>query len=233
MRLSIIIPFYDEAPNVEPVVSEVRGSLPNAEIIAVDDGSRDGTFEALSQQKGIEVHRLPRHLGQSAAVYAGLRRATGDVCVILDGDGQSSVADIEGLLPHFPAYDFVNGVRVERRDSAARIVASRVANGIRNLFTRDGMHDTGCTPKALKRECVDHLVPFDGLHRFIPALLLAAGFKGLEVPVSHRERLHGRTKYTSASRALRGAWDLLGVSWLLRRRLDPREIEPEAPPTRD
>jgi len=224
MRISIVIPFYNEEKNVVPVLSEVAQHHPDAEIVAVDDGSRDQTFARIAAEPGVRAHRLREHLGQSAAVYAGLVLATGDVCVILDGDGQSSIADIKALLAHFPKYDFVNGQRLHRRDTPGRILGSRLANRVRNLFTGDGMHDTGCTPKAIKRECVEHLVPFDGLHRFIPALLTGAGFRGIEVPVAHHARLHGRTHYASWPRALSGAWDLVGVRWWMARRIDVRAM---------
>jgi dolichol-phosphate mannosyltransferase len=143
----------------------------------------------------------------------------------MDGDGLCSVEDITRLVEHFPRYDFVNGRRIERMDSRSRRFASRIANGLRSLVLGDGMQDTGGTPKAMKRECVAYLVPFDGMHRFIPAMLRRAGFKLLEIPVSHRERKHGRSKYGNWERGLRGAWDLVGVSWLLRRRFTPGELE--------
>lgn len=228
-KISIIVPFFDEEQNVGPVVSEIRSAYPDAELICVDDGSRDRTFDCLAQQSGVRVHRLPRHLGQSAAIYAGLKLATGDVCVLLDGDGQSDVGDIKALLRYFPEYDLVNGCRAGRQDAGSRIVASRVANLLRNAWIGDGMRDTGGTPKAMKRECVDHLVPFDGLHRFIPALLRQAGFRIIEVPVAHRRRLFGVTKYTNWGRALRGAWDLIGVRWLLSRKFGARDLD--LPPT--
>jgi len=227
VKLSIVIPFYNEEENVEPVLSEIRRLYPEAQVIAVDDCSTDGTYTVLHSQPNIQVERLPLHLGQSAAIYRGLSLATGEVCVLMDGDGQTSASDISLLLEHFPDYDFVNGYRVRRSDKPSRVIASRVANFVRNLFTRDGMRDTGGTPKAMKRECVRHLVPFDGLHRFIPAMLRSAGFRVLEVPVSHRERMHGHTKYSNAGRAFRGAWDLLGVVWLLGRKLDVRKLEVE------
>jgi dolichol-phosphate mannosyltransferase len=226
MKLSIVVPFYNEESNVGPVLTELRQFHPDAEIIGVDDRSTDGTYEALMRQEGIRVHRLARHLGQSAATYAGLARTTGDVCVLMDGDGQSNAADIKVLLEYIPEYDLVNGSRtLGRSDSASRRIVSRVANSIRILFTRDGMRDTGGTPKIMKRECVEHLVPFDGLHRFIPALLIQAGFRAIEVPVSHRARLHGVSKHGNVGRALRGACDLIGVRWLLSRRLDASALD--------
>jgi dolichol-phosphate mannosyltransferase len=233
VKLSIVIPFYNEEQNVAPVLNEVRRFYPQAQLIAVDDCSADGTYRAIAAQPGVQADRLARHMGQSAAIYRGLTQAHGDVCVILDGDGQSNPADIKLLLEHFPAYDFVNGDRVNRSDSLNRVLASRIANTIRNFFTRDGMRDTGGTPKAMKQECVAHLVPFDGFHRYIPALLHNAGFRLLEVPVSHRERMYGLTKYTNMGRAVRGIRDLFGVRWLLRRQISAKAPAREcyAPPS--
>jgi dolichol-phosphate mannosyltransferase len=225
MVISIVVPFHNEEMNVRPVLDEIRRCQPDAEIVAVDDCSSDGTERALADERGIKVLRLPRQLGQSAAIYAGLLHSTGDICVLMDGDGQCSAEDIKRLIEHFPRYDFVNGNRIERMDSRWRQFASRFANGLRNLVLRDGMQDSCGTPKAMKRECVEHLVLFDGLHRFIPVLLQRAGFKMLEIPVSHRRRLQGRSHYSSWGRGLRGGWDLIGVSWLLARKLDPRDID--------
>jgi len=222
--LSIIVPFYNEVENVDPVLNEIKRFHPEAELVAVDDCSSDGTDRVLAKQSDVRAFRLPRHLGQSAAVYRGLVEANGTICVLMDGDGQSNPADIKVLLEKFPEYDFVNGNRVRRSDDLGKVLTSRIGNAIRNFFTRDGIHDTGGTPKAMKRECVSHLVPFNGMHRFIPALLKNAGFRILEVPVTHRERIHGHTKYTNVGRAFRGAFDLIGVSWLLRRRLPLRDL---------
>jgi dolichol-phosphate mannosyltransferase len=220
MRISIIVPFFNEADNVVPVLSEVRLYHPEAEIIAVDDGSTDSTFERICAAEGVKALRLPHNRGQSAAIHHGLSEATGDVCVLIDGDGQSSVPDIKHLLDYMPAYDLVNGCRAQcREDPWARVLASRVANLIRNAITRDGMRDTCGTPKAIKRECVAELPLFDGLHRFIPALVMASGYRAIEVPVSHRRRLHGVSKHTNWRRALRGMADLVRVrGWVVRKR---------------
>ena len=190
MKLSVVIPFFDEETNVGPVLRELRRIHPEAEIIAVDDGSGDGTYEVLSalrDEAGLVVHRLPRHLGQSAAIYAGLCRAQGDYVVLMDGDGQSDPSDIKRLLAELPAHDLVNGRREVRSDTAARRVASRVANAVRAGWLRDGMRDTCGTPKAMKRECVEHLVPFDGMHRYIPAQLAAAGFGCQQLRLHQRD----------------------------------------------
>ncbi|MFP6639533.1 MAG: glycosyltransferase, partial [Myxococcota bacterium] len=200
MNLSIIIPFHNEEEDAEAVIGEVLELHPDAEIVAVDDGSTDNTPAVLSQIRGIKVITLPQCIGQSGALYRGLMEARGDILVLMDGDGQSSTPDIERLLKYIPEYDFVNGLRAGRRDSLARRLSSGFANSIRSRFLGDGMRDTGGSPKIMKKICVDHLVAVDGMHRFIPAMLAAAGFRSIEVPVQHRERRHGTTKYTNFQR---------------------------------
>jgi dolichol-phosphate mannosyltransferase len=219
-KLSIVVPFRDEEPNVGPVLAEIRRCQPGAEIIAVDDGSSDGTATALADHPGVIVLRLAQPMGQSAALYAGLRRASGDVLAILDGDGQSNVGDIKPLLEQLSESDLVIGRRVVRQDDAARRAASWIANGLRRLILKDGVHDTGGTPKVMKRACLEAIVPFDGFHRFLPALVSAAGLRVREVPVAHNERLHGRSKYSNVTRGLRGIVDLAGAAWLRGRRID-------------
>ena len=216
---SIIIPFYNEEECAASVLEEIVRLYPGAEIIAVDDGSSDHTWECITSCPGVTGLRAPVNRGQSSAMFAGLRHATRPVCVLLDGDGQNDPSDIPKLLDLLASCDFACGVRVKRRDTAARRYASRIANAIRRAFIHDGVTDTGCSLKAMKRECVDHLVPFNGMHRYIPALLLQAGFAFAEIPVNHRPRHSGQSKYTNWNRALRGIYDLVGVSWLLRRKV--------------
>ncbi|MBC8128192.1 MAG: glycosyltransferase family 2 protein [Gloeobacteraceae cyanobacterium ES-bin-144] len=216
---SIIIPFYNEEECARSVLDEIVALYPNAEIIAVDDGSSDRTWQSITACKGVACLRAPVNRGQSSAMFAGLRHATRPVCVLLDGDGQNDPADIPKLLELLSTRDFACGIRVKRKDTAARRYASKIANAIRRAFIHDGVTDTGCSLKAMKRECVEHLVPFNGMHRYIPALLLQAGYTFAEVPVNHRSRHSGQSKYTNWNRALRGIYDLIGVSWLLSRKV--------------
>ena len=220
MRISIIIPFCNEEENAEGVIKELQSTHPSAEIIAVDDGSRDQTPAVLARQSGIRVITLPLRSGQSAALYRGLMEASGDVLVLIDGDGQTSIPDIHKLVDCLPEYDFVNGCRTTRMDSPSRRWASGVANMIRQGILHDGSRDTGGSPKVLKRECLPYLAPLDGMHRFIPALLTHAGFRTLEVPVLHRPRTAGRNKYGLWKRAVQGTLDLIGMRWFLGRRFD-------------
>jgi dolichol-phosphate mannosyltransferase len=217
--LSIVIPFFNEEENVAELLGEIRAACPAAEIVAVDDGSTDRTREFLRREAGVTIIAFDRNLGQSAALFAGLQYATGEICVMLDGDGQNDPADIPALVEALAHADVACGYRRKRQDMWSRRVASRIANRIRRVFLHDGIRDTGCSLKAIHREHVRYLVPFNGLHRFMPALLKNAGLSIVEVPVNHRPRLRGQSKYTIGGRALRGLKDLVGVSWLLQRQI--------------
>lgn len=217
--LSIVIPFFNEEENVAELLGEVRRACPDAEIVAVDDGSSDGTQAQIRAVPDVLLVALGRNLGQSAAIYVGLQQATGELCVMLDGDGQNDPADIPLLVAASSSADLVCGYRRNRRDTWNRRAASRIANAIRRWFLHDGIRDTGCSLKAMRREHVRFLIPFNGLHRFIPALLKNAGLTLAEVPVNHRPRLRGVSKYTIGGRALRGLRDLFGVRWVLTRQL--------------
>jgi len=222
MDFSIVIPFYNEAENVREVLGEVLRTNPQAEVVAVDDGSSDGTWEGMQEFAGrVVLLRATANRGQSAAIYAGMARCTRGLVGLMDGDGQNDPAEFPRLRAALVdgGVDFVCGYRAERKDTASRRIASRFANSIRRLFLRDGVRDTGCSLKMMRRECVAHLVPFNGMHRYIPALLLAAGYRFAEIPVNHRGRLAGSSKYSNWERALRGIYDLFGVSWLLKRKV--------------
>ena len=221
--LSIVVPFYNEADCVPSVLDELLALDLDAEVIAVDDGSGDATWDLIRRAAGrhprLRGLRLTRNLGQSAAVYAGLRTARGRYCATMDGDGQNDPADFTAMLPHLAAADVVVGYRATRRDTLSRRLASRVANRIRRLFLTDGVRDTGCSMKIFPRQAVELLVPFNGLHRYLPAIFTRAGLTITEVPVHHRPRLEGSSKYTNWERALRGIHDLVGVGWLVRRKI--------------
>ncbi len=228
METSIIIPFYDEEENVESVLEETRRTNPQAEIIAVNDGSNDGTEALIRKRADVRLISFGCHLGQSAAIYAGLKSARGEVCVMMDGDGQSDPADIRNLVANLENADLVCGYRQKRHDVWSRRAASRIANAIRRAVLHDHIHDTGCTLKAMRKADVRHLVPFNGLHRYIPVLLNKAGARIVEVPVNHRSRAHGKSKYKLAERAWRGIYDLIGVRWLMARRISwPKSVENE------
>ena len=218
---SVVIPFYNEEECVRTVLEEVKACQPNAEIIAVDDGSKDGTWAAICSLPKIHGLRLTENRGQSAAMVAGMRAAISDVIVLMDGDGQNDPADIEKLVETLQqgSWDVVCGQRVKRRDTWSRRMASKAANAIRRSILNDGISDTGCSLKAFRREHVELLVPFNGLHRYLPAIFKHAGLRITEMPVNHRARTMGVSKYTNWNRALRGIYDLFGVRWLLNRKV--------------
>lgn len=217
MKVSIIIPFYNEEETVASVLEEARRTNPEAEIVAVNDGSSDRTETIIRQHPDIRLISHGGRLGQSAALYTGLNAAQGEICVMMDGDGQSDPADIPNLVSQLDRADLVCGYRRVRQDTWSRRVASRLANSIRRMVLHDGVRDTGCTLKAMKKTDMRLLLPFNGLHRFIPVLFNHAGLRIVEVPVNHRPRKGGKTKYSNLERALRGFYDLIGVRWLLAR----------------
>ncbi len=219
LSLSVVIPFFNEAELVSDVLREIRSILPTAEIIAVDDGSTDGTGKIISALNDICLIVLQKNCGQSAAMYAGLRAAKGELIAMMDGDGQNDPAEIPKLVEAMSSADVVFGVRKNRQDTKSRLIASQIANAIRRLALGDNATDTGCSLKVIRREHVALLVPFNGLHRYLPAFLQRAGLKSVEVPVNHRSRKAGVSKYTIKGRALRGIYDLIGVRWLLSRRI--------------
>jgi dolichol-phosphate mannosyltransferase len=224
-RLSIIVPFFNEEESASWVLAEVRELFPQAEIVAVDDGSTDGTWRILREVGGLRCRRLATHRGQSAALWVGLAASTREVCVTMDGDGQNDPAGIANLVAALGRADVACGYRNERRDTLSKRVASRVANTIRRAVLRDGVRDTGCSLKAFPRTAIEALVPFDGMHRYLPAFFRHAGLSVVEVPVEHRARQFGESKYNNLGRGLRGLYDLVGMRWLLRRRIRFPHIE--------
>lgn len=216
-NLSVVVPFYNEGELVVEVLNELRSALPDAEIIAVDDGSSDGTADRIKSIPGVRLIPLQRNCGQSAAIYEGLHAAGGDIVAMMDGDGQNDPADILKLVEAMSHADVVYGVRKNRQDTVARLISSRIANAIRRFALGDKASDTGCTLKVIRREHIKYLIPFNGLHRYLPALFERAGLSFSEVPVNHRARKAGSSKYTINGRALRGIFDLIGVRWLMSR----------------
>jgi dolichol-phosphate mannosyltransferase len=221
--VSVIVPLFNEEENVPILQSELRAALSGLdhEIVFVDDGSVDRTVEQIETAPNIRVIRFEKNTGQSAAIYAGLQAARGATAVLIDGDLQNDPGDIPRLLAEIGrGADVVCGYRVKRKDTVLRRLTSRIANAVRSRFTKDGVRDTGCTLKAMRRECVSSLVPFKGMHRFIPALIKGAGYRLVEIPVNHRPRRFGESKYGLGNRALRATIDMFGVRWLLARRLN-------------
>ena len=227
-QLSVVVPVFNEQDNVEPLVDEIVAALRTVipfEIVYVDDSSRDGTLEKLQQLKSrVPELRVIRHVtqsGQSTAVRNGVKAARGEWIATLDGDGQNDPADIPKLLAERArAADHVKlfaGWRVQRQDSGSKRWASTVANAIRSRMLHDATPDTGCGIKLFEREAFLDLPHFNHMHRYLPALMQRAGWKTLSVPVNHRARSTGVSKYNNFNRALVGIADLRGVAWLIRR----------------
>ena len=226
-ELSIVVPFYNEEENAAPVLRELRACVPDAEIVAVDDGSKDGTYQAMCSVPGVVALKAGANRGQSAAVYAGLYAATGLFIGTMDGDGQNDPADFPKMLEILRTgrCDVVYGRRAKRKDTWSKRAASKIANRIRRLFLVDGVHDAGCGIKMFLREAVQFLVPFNGMHRYMAAIFTKAGLRIEEMPVNHRPRAQGKSKYTNFDRALRGIYDLIGVAWLLKRKVHYPSVE--------
>jgi len=221
--VSVIVPLFNEEENVSILQSELNTALGEIdhEIIFVDDGSLDRTVERIVTAPNVRVIRFEKNTGQSAAIYAGLEAARGATAVLIDGDLQNDSADIPRLLAEINrGADLVCGYRAQRKDTLVKRLTSRIANFVRSRFTKDGVRDTGCTLKAMRCECANELVPFKGMHRFIPALVKAAGYRLVEIPVNHRPRRFGQSNYGLGNRALRATIDMFGVRWLLSGRLD-------------
>ena len=237
VSLSVVVPVKDEAGNVAPLANEIAAALKaerNYEIIFVDDGSNDATAaELLALRPALPLRVLAheRNLGQSRALRTGVRAARGELIVTLDGDGQNDPADIPKLLAVFraeaanPGFAMVAGERVKRRDTWQKRFASRLANRLRRFLLGDNASDTGCGLKVFKREAFLVLPYFDHMHRYLITLMLREGYQLRFVPVSHRPRGTGRSKYGVLDRALVGVRDLLGVMWLKRRFRGPAETK--------
>lgn len=232
LTLSVIIPMHNEAENVRPLVdrlSSVLGRWPGgAEILFVDDGSTDRTLGLLKQAQescpAIRIVRFKQNRGQTAAMAVGFRLAQGDVVVTLDGDLQNDPADIPRLVESLKDWDAVCGVRLRRKDGPWKRFSSRIANGFRNWATQDDIVDTGCTLKAFRRECLENLELYQGMHRFLPTLLRMRGFRVTQVPVSHHPRVAGKTKYGTWGRLVKGLADVWAVRWMKMNRLDYESV---------
>jgi dolichol-phosphate mannosyltransferase len=229
MELSIVIPVRNEAPNVAPLVAEIRAALDGRidyEIVYVDDGSADGTVAAIDQARaGFPALRGVRHrarAGQSAAIRSGVKAAAAPWIATLDGDGQNDPADIPRLWAMAreapdAQHLLIAGRRAKRRDSAVKRLSSRIANGVRARMLGDDTPDTGCGLKLFSRALYLDLPFFDHQHRFLPALALREGGRVISVPVNHRPRERGTSNYGTLDRLWVGIVDLGGVMWLKRR----------------
>jgi len=226
-EISVVVPVHDEEGAAAPLAREIAAAFAGrpVEIIFVDDASRDATRARLTALKseiaGLRVLAHAANAGQSRAVRTGVLAARAPVVVTLDGDGQNDPADAPMLVRRLAdggeRLGLVGGRRAKRQDSAAKRLASRLGNGVRKRLLHDEADDTGCGLKAFRREAFLRLPYFDHMHRYLPALMQRAGWKTVSVPVNHRHRTAGVSKYTNLGRALVGIRDLRGVAWLIAR----------------
>lgn len=228
--ISVIVPVMNEEGNIASLVSEIVSAstrAPITEIIYIDDGSSDNTYGVLKslapQFPTLRVLQHDRRCGQSTALLTGIRAATNEIIVTLDGDGQNDPADIPLVYDLYKSETIdgtkimVTGRRKKRQDSFGRRIASRFANRLRAYLLKDKTADTGCSLKMFPRTNYMNLPFFNHMHRFLPALMVRDGVKLAHVDVSHRARLTGVSKYTNFNRAIVGISDLAGVMWLQRR----------------
>jgi glycosyltransferase involved in cell wall biosynthesis len=226
-EISAVIPVFNEVESLPGLLDELglafRATGRSYELILVDDGSSDGSGTWIEDRAGkdpcVRGILLERNVGQSGALAAGLRHARGDIVVTLDADGQNDPSSIPALLAALEHADVVSGVRTPRADSWSRRVSSRVANAVRRAAIGDTISDVGCSLKAYRREALEGIPLFVGAHRFLPALCQFRGARVAEVPVRHRPRRHGVSKYGVGNRLFRGIRDLFGVRWLKARML--------------
>jgi glycosyltransferase involved in cell wall biosynthesis len=231
--VSLVIPVYNERENLAPLLEEIRHAMESRryEVVAVNDGSTDGSLGELKtlKQRFPELHvvSFEANAGQSAAFVAGFRAARGGVVVTLDADGQNDPADVPALLDALSrsGATAVAGFRATRADTAWKRLQSRIANGVRNRLNRETIRDTGCSLKAFRAEALEQLPQFSGMHRFLPTLVKMHGGTVIEVPVGHRPRRGGTTKYGMWNRVFRSLADALAVRWMQRRLLRYRVTE--------
>lgn len=232
-EIAIVVPLYNEAENVRPLVEELcrvfARETRSWEIVLVDDASKDATWqEILNQQTANPRVRGLRHQenrGQSAAVWTGICGSQAPLLCTLDGDLQNDPAELPHMLGLLTEVDFVCGHRTHRQDSWVRKVSSRVARAARKAALKADFADTGCALRAFRRECLQGLFCFNGLHRFLPILVAGGGFRCREVPVNHRPRVAGVSKYGVWNRLGRGIHDLVGVAWFQRRRIAHVQVQ--------
>jgi len=233
IEISVVVPAYNEEDSLPVLHREIAEALDGAgvpfETIFVDDGSSDRTPEVLAELAAadprVRVLLQTPNRGQSAALASGWEAARAPVVVTLDADLQNDPADIPRLLERLGEFDVVCGVRTDRKDTWVRRISSKIANAVRNRVTGDSVTDVGCTLRACRIEYLRLVPVWNGMHRFLPALLEMAGARVTEIPVRHRARRFGTPKYGIHNRLWRGIADLFGVRWLQRRWVGDRRVE--------
>jgi dolichol-phosphate mannosyltransferase len=227
MEYSIVIPLKDEEKNISPLIHEIEEVMlalhKPFELILINDASLDGTLLELQKfqttKSYLRVMNLKKTSGQSGALLAGFKAARAPIIITMDGDLQNDPKDIPQLLNELQYCDMVCGIRKNRKDTLIKKWTSKLGRAARQLLLQDGIKDTGCSLKVYKKNCLECLPQFNGMHRFFPALFQIAGFKVKQVEVNHRERSSGKTKYSFRNRSLNTFFDLLAVRWLKNRRI--------------
>lgn len=227
VEISVVVPVFNEEENLPVLIPKLVEVLNNLgykyEMIFVDDGSYDESRAILKRMKSqypmLRIIGLKENRGLSTALIAGIKEAKGDRIVTLDSDLQNDPEDIPRLLGYLDQYDMATGWREKREDPWLKRVSSKVANRIRNLITKEEVKDSACTLRAFKKKCFRDIPIFNGMHRFLPTLFKMNGLKVIEVPVSHHPRRFGKSKYNIRNRAFKSFCDLMGVSWLKKRRI--------------
>ena len=228
-EISIVVPVYNEADNILPLAQEVADAMSRQarsyELLFVDDASTDETWpriqEAQRRDRRVRGLKHRQNSGQSAALWTGLQNSSSPIVATLDGDLQNDPADLPRLLAELEKVDFVSGKRLSRQDTFVRRASSKIARWARRLILKVDFADTGCAMRAFKRSALEGVFPFNGLHRFLPILVHGNGATTLEVPVNHRRRVAGVSKYGVWNRLGRGIYDLIALGWYQKRRLRP------------
>jgi dolichol-phosphate mannosyltransferase len=228
-EISIIVPVFNEDDNILPLAREtltaMQGLRVPSELVFVDDASTDGTWQRIQEARRLDPRirglRHAHNAGQSAALWTGIQATTSPLLATLDGDLQNDPADLPRLIAELDRFDFVSGMRLNRQDTWVRRVSSRIARWARKAALQADCCDTGCAIRAFKRTALQGIFPFNGLHRFLPILVQGSGAKTLEVPVNHRPRLAGISKYGVWNRLGRGLYDLMAIAWYQKRRVRP------------
>jgi glycosyltransferase involved in cell wall biosynthesis len=227
VEISVVVPVYNEEANLPilvPKLVEVFKSLGSVyEMIFVDDGSSDGSRRLLKEMSSrvppLRLVALKQNRGLSTALLAGMREARGKIIVTLDSDLQNDPEDIPRLLGYLDRYDMATGWRQKREDPWLKRIASRIGNSVRNRLSGESINDSACTLRVFKRECVQDIPIFNGMHRFMSTLVKMRGYRIVEVPVTHHPRKHGESKYNIRNRMWRSFVDLLAVRWMKGRRI--------------
>ena len=225
IEISVVVPVYNEEGNLPvliPALVEVLKNLGRSyEMIFVDDGSSDESRRILkemaSEHASLRILRFKENRGLSTALMAGMREARGEIIVTLDSDLQNDPADIPRLLEYLDRYDMATGWRQKREDKWLKKISSKIGNLVRNWVSGENIQDSACTLRAFKKECIQEIPVFNGMHRFLSTLVKMRGFGIIEVPVAHHPRRFGKSKYNIRNRMVRSFIDLLAVRWMKRR----------------